>query len=209
MNSVQYVNGFRQIGIHIVKFKKIQEQRIRGYFIQAAKDILKEEGLKSASVRNIAERAGYSYATLYNYFKDVKELVFECVVDFQEDCRQIVEQQTRHLPRGKEKLKAIIQSYIKYFLKYPGIFDLFFLEKIPRLNPGIQLIFTQLDSLCEEEWDYCINHQQYTLEEQSIKSAQLRYQIAGLLLFYLNRRQPDSRSQLMAVAKQQLDAVLG
>ena len=50
--------------------KKIQEERIRGYFIQATKEILKGEGLSALSVRNIADRAGYSYATLYNYFKE-------------------------------------------------------------------------------------------------------------------------------------------
>ena len=38
--------------------KEIQEQRIKGYFIEAAKEMLKGEGLKSISVRNIAERAG-------------------------------------------------------------------------------------------------------------------------------------------------------
>jgi AcrR family transcriptional regulator len=69
-----------------MKNKEIQEQRMRGYFIQATKNILKGEGLKSISVRNIADQAGYSYATLYNYFKDVNELIFLCVNDFQEEC---------------------------------------------------------------------------------------------------------------------------
>ncbi len=69
--------------------KQIQEQRIKNYFIQATKDLLKGEGLRTVSVRNIADRAGYSYATLYNYFKDVKDLVFECVKDFQEECEEI------------------------------------------------------------------------------------------------------------------------
>ena len=55
---------------------------MRGYFIQAAKEILKGEGLESMSVRNIADQAGYSYATLYNYFKDVKDLILECIKDF-------------------------------------------------------------------------------------------------------------------------------
>ena len=34
----------------------IQEQRMRDYFIQATKEILRGEGLKSLSVRNIAGR---------------------------------------------------------------------------------------------------------------------------------------------------------
>ena len=61
--------------------KIIQEERMKGYFIQATKEILKGEGLRAASVRNIADQAGYSYATLYNYFKDIKELIFVCIKD--------------------------------------------------------------------------------------------------------------------------------
>ena len=65
-----------------MKNKELQEKRMKGYFIQATKDILKGEGLKGISVRNIADQAGYSYATLYNYFKDINDLVFVCVNDF-------------------------------------------------------------------------------------------------------------------------------
>ena len=65
-----------------MKNKIIQEQRIKGYVIQAAKEILKGEGLKSISVRNIADQAGYSYATLYNYFKDInlEETFYEAII---------------------------------------------------------------------------------------------------------------------------------
>ena len=49
-----------------MKNKEIQEKRMRDYFIQATREILKGEGIESISVRNIADRAGYSYATLYN-----------------------------------------------------------------------------------------------------------------------------------------------
>src|SRR5512133_1434274 len=87
-----------------MKNKEIQEQRMRGYFIQAAKEILKGEGLRSLNVRHIADKAGYSYATLYNYFEDVNELTFLCVNDFYEECRRhaIAEAETRTV--GKDRL---------------------------------------------------------------------------------------------------------
>jgi AcrR family transcriptional regulator len=102
--------------------KEIQEQRMRGYFIQATKEILRGEGLRNVSVRNIAERAGYSYATLYNYFKDIKDLIFECVKDFQAECEDHVRRETKNSARGKEKIEAIVKAYVKYFVQYPGIF---------------------------------------------------------------------------------------
>ncbi|MDD5061870.1 MAG: TetR/AcrR family transcriptional regulator, partial [Candidatus Marinimicrobia bacterium] len=114
--------------------KEIQEQRIRGYFIEATKELLKGEGLKSVSVRNIADRAGYSYATLYNYFNDAKDLIFVCVKDFQVECAAFVRNETTQGGHGIEKIKAIINAYVKYFVQYPGIFELFFLEKVADIS---------------------------------------------------------------------------
>ena len=50
--------------------KEIQRQRMMKYFIEAGKQIILEEGVKNVTVRKVADLAGYSYATLYNYFED-------------------------------------------------------------------------------------------------------------------------------------------
>ena len=128
--------------------KEIQEQRMKGYFIQATKNILKGEGLKALSVRKIAEQAGYSFATMYNYFRDVNELVFLCASDFQEECREFVDEKTQKIPGGKEKIKAMTMAYIDYFVEYPGIFDLFYLERVGDLGhkqTTINLLSNSLD----------------------------------------------------------------
>lgn len=216
-NNVNYINIVNIIAGIIfiygvtVKNKEVQEQRMRGYFIQAAKEILKGEGLQVASVRNIADQAGYSYATLYNYFKDIKDLIFVCVQDFQDECTEFVIHEAENTPRGIEKVKLIIKSYTKYFIQYPGIFELFFLEKISDIsnkNSNIKLIYTFLDRLCAEEWDYCINENIITAEEADIQKSQIRYIVTGLLLFYINRRYPDSYSEFMEIIDRQLNYII-
>ena len=192
--------------------KEIQEQRMRGYFIQATKEILRGEGLRSLSVRNIADKAGYSYATLYNYFKDLKELIFECVVDFQEECEEYVKNETEKSPRGIKKIKAISKSYMKYFVQYPGIFELFFLENISDIKskqPTIKIITSFLDKLCLEEWNYCEAKNEFTKDEIDIIKAELNYVITGMLLFYLNRRQPASYADFVKITDIQLKKILG
>lgn len=191
--------------------KEIQEQRMRGYFIQATKDILKGEGLKGVSVRNIASQAGYSFATLYNYFRDVNELVFLCVTDFQEECRQFVGEQTKKTASGKEKLKLTVQAYINYFIEYPGIFDLFYIARVGDLGnkqSTINLISNSLDEICKSEWEYCINNQLVDKEKSEIIKEQLRYMVVGMLLLYLNRMTPDSYSDFIKKAKSQIDNIL-
>ncbi len=106
----------------------VQEERMKNYFIQATKEILRGEGLKVVSVRNIAERAGYSYATLYNYFSDVNELIFECINDFQEECREFINERKKNSEKGIDKIKDTVIAYANFFVQHPGIFELFYLE---------------------------------------------------------------------------------
>jgi AcrR family transcriptional regulator len=191
-----------------MKNKEIQEERIRSYFIEATKELLKGEGLKVVNVRNIADRAGYSFATLYNYFKDVKDLIFECVKDFQDECAEYVSSETKSTPAGAEKIKAITKAYVKYFIQYPGIFELFFIEKtrdIANKQPTIELIYTFLDRLCAEEWQYCIENNIIDTEKSDIMKNQLRYLITGLLFLYINRRHPSEYMEFNRLVNEQLD----
>jgi len=184
---------------------------MRGYFIQAAKDMLRAEGLKSISVRAIADRAGYSYTTMYNYFKDVNDLIFVCVEDFFEECRVFVAQNAGMNLIGIEKLKATIISYANFFVEYPGIFDLFFIEKVGdfgQKQTTITLIASSFDKISEEDWNYCISQKLIDAGESERLKMQLKYSIFGLLLMYLNRRNPTSYSEFVRQLTDQVDFIL-
>ncbi len=195
----------------ITERKEIQEQRMKGYFIEATKDILKGEGLKNISVRNIAERAGYSFATLYNYFKDVKELVFYCVKDFQTECETHVKERTDKTTRGSKKLKAITKAYLEYFIQYPGIFELFFIEKLSDIGGNQEasaLIISFLDRLCEEEWNYCIKNK-LTTEKDAVRiKTSLLNATTGLLLLYIHRRHPKDYTEYIKLSGNQIEHIL-
>jgi len=187
--------------------KQIQEQRMKGYFIQATKEILKAEGLKSISVRNIAERAGYSYATLYNYFKDVKELIFLCVKDFQGEIETSITEKVTGILPGKERLRVISMSYLNYFLEYPGIFELFYLERMSDISSNdeaTQLIVSFLDRLSDEDWKVIEPENNV----RDLRKRELNYTITGLLLFYLNRREPASYQEFIERANKQLSFLI-
>lgn len=195
----------------MMKNKEIQEERMRGYFIEATKEILKGEGLRCISVRNIAERAGYSYATLYNYFGDSKELIYECVKDFQDECEESVMSDTVNISPGKKRLTMICKSYVKYFVQYTGIFELFFLEKISDLSskqPTVELIRTFIDRLCEDDWNYLVSKKVLTKKQAEQLKDQLRLTITGLLLFYVNQRYPQSYEEFNKHLDEQLKLIL-
>lgn len=182
---------------------------MRGYFIQATKEMLKGEGLKSISVRSIADRAGYSFGTIYNYFKDINELVFLCVQDFEDECEEYIKSETDN-KKGLEKIKAIAKAYLGYFVQYPGIFELFYIERITETGkkPSTsELICTFIDKLCTEEWDKCIAQETITKEDAKLIQNGIKYLLPGLLLLYINRRHPTSYNEFKTIANAQLNLI--
>ncbi|PKL86475.1 MAG: hypothetical protein CVV22_03105 [Ignavibacteriae bacterium HGW-Ignavibacteriae-1] len=191
--------------------KEIQEQRMRMYFINATKELLKGEGLKSISVRNIAERAGYSFGTLYNYFDDVKELIFICVEDFQDECREFIEERTKTQSQGKDKLRSIVKYYMYYFVQYPGIFELFFLERandVGNKKPTFEMIYSFLDKLCRDEWKYLVEQGSLSKQQARLKAEITKNMVVGMLIFYLNRHNPQSFDEFSQRTEALLDEIL-
>jgi AcrR family transcriptional regulator len=166
----------------------IQEERTRGFFLAAAKEIIKGEGIEAVSSRTVAERAGYSYATLYNYFKDVRDLVFCCVDDFMDECRIYIEEN----PAAKRStLAGVSVLYVKFMIQYPGIFGLLFLQKPSDLSTkpsDLEKINTFFETLTGRCWEK-IQQEKHLTDEQTAK-AKLTHTAAvhGLLMLYLNRR---------------------
>lgn len=167
---------------------RIQEQRMRGYFIQAAVEILRGEGMAAATVRNIAARAGYSYATLYSYFADIKDLFFLCMQEFASECKQIVAGQTEEQTTPRKIIISAMKAYAGYFVQYPGIFELFYLERMNASNSSpqaVDLICNLPVSVCQTGWT--------ALAAETGKDAvsglqdAVRSSVTGKLLHYLNR----------------------
>ena len=185
----------------------IQEQRVRGYFIQAANEILRGEGISNLSVRNVAEKAGYSYATLYNYFKNLNELLSVCITDFLEEGKEFINNEVKDIPSGKKRLEDIIKSYVKFFIQYPGIFELFYITPLINTNSP-NTIITFLEDMCSADWNTICKNGDYSKEEIDIKKESLKYSINGLLILYNNRRYPDDYTKFQKAVNKQIDTIL-
>lgn len=56
--------------------KEIQMQRMWQYFVDATVEIIEQKGIENVTIREIATKAGYNSATIYNYFREVSHLIF-------------------------------------------------------------------------------------------------------------------------------------
>lgn len=183
---------------------------MRGYFIDATRTILKGEGIHAVSVRNVAQIAGYSYATLYNYFKDIKELVFECVCGFQDECKDFVEKQTGNEEPGLRRIRGIAISYMKYFVEYPGIFELFYIENHSTNSPkhnSDELINNFLERLCEDDWNHLILQGMISIDKKEELVRQLKYLTVGMMVFYLHKREKMEYQEFFNSAHRQISAL--
>ena len=170
----------------------VQEERMRRYFIEAETEIIRGEGIEAVSSRTVAERAGYSYATLYNYFKDVRDLVFCCVDDFLDECRRSIEE----APASKRNsLAGVTRLYASFMIQYPGIFSLLFLQKPSDLSTkpsDLEKIDSFFATLTEPYWKEITEalRKDRNLSDSQLAAAKLAHENAGtgLLTCYINRR---------------------
>jgi AcrR family transcriptional regulator len=171
--------------------KELQSQRMKRYFIDAAKEILAEDGVKKLSVRKVGDRAGYSYATIYNYFRDLNELLTYCLADMLEDAYRalIAERQEGLDPRAQ--LICYGERYFSYFSENPVLFQLLFIEDLGAAPEEVADKMGDLPSVGQlliESIAACAKAG-YILEDQvEVLAELLASSIHGKLLFFLKRR---------------------
>ena len=66
-------------------YRAEQRNQIFACFINAASELMENEGMESLTLRRVAKRAGYNSATLYNYFKDLDHLAVYASMKYFED----------------------------------------------------------------------------------------------------------------------------
>ncbi len=124
---------------------------------------------------------------------------------------EYAETQSKNLPDGLEKLKSKLISYVHYFVEYPGIFELFFLERLGDLGQKretLDVITSGMDRLCDADWQYCIENNRFSEKQAEFAKKTLRVALPGMLLIYLNRLTPQDYNHFNEQVKEFLDNVL-
>jgi len=126
--------------------KDYRRLRTKKYFLDAAKEIIMNEGSENVTVRKVADLAGYSYATLYHYFSDLNELMWEVRKDM---VNELVDSLGKKMPGtedGIESLREGFRIYISYYFKNPNVFRFFYFYPMSKPN--------KLDEEAEYEPDF-------------------------------------------------------
>ncbi len=103
-----------------------KSQRVRSYFVQAAKAIILEEGVENVSVRKVADSAGYTFSTIYNYYGSQNELLQEVKADMIKDLILYMRETLPTKISGVDDIKKQNRLYVDYFIRNPNVFSFFY-----------------------------------------------------------------------------------
>ncbi|MTI95742.1 MAG: TetR/AcrR family transcriptional regulator [Firmicutes bacterium] len=190
--------------------KELQRQRMRGYFIDAAIELIDNEGVEAVSARRVAELAGYSYATIYNYFTDIKHLLWHCLPIYIERINQQLQPERMPGPTGLDKLRQSVRAYAKFFVDYPHSFRFIFLTELG--DTPEELISTMEKPTFNETLmrilQECVAEGVLTPEQASALIGMIGFTVNGALLFYLNNRLDVDEEEFFIMLDKALDPAL-
>lgn len=109
--------------------KTIKKHRNMSYFIDAASKIMNEEGVKSITIRRVADMAGYNSATLYNYFENLDELILYASIRHLKEYTLSLSQYLNNVESNIDKYYKIWESFCRFSFSNPEIYNNLFFGK--------------------------------------------------------------------------------
>ena len=97
-----------------MKISESEKQQTRIRLLEAAVDVITEKGFKSASMREIARRAGVGDATIYNYFPTKEKLLYGyCVMVQQRVMDELMAISDFHEYSLQEQLHCLVETELR------------------------------------------------------------------------------------------------
>lgn len=168
--------------------KNLKRQRIKTYFLEAAKEIIIKEGYEKVSVRKVADMAGYSYATIYNYFRDLNELLWEVKEAMIEDIFEALRKEAGLKTYDIGGMKAGFRAYIEYYFKNPNIFKFFYFypHTRPREKAPAEKGEPDFAAMWRKTFKELILEGKLRMEELEIAAKTIIYAMHGLIMLCLS-----------------------
>lgn len=114
----------------IIERKEREKAEMRRRIVDAAVQMIVEEGYEKVSIRNIADKIEYSPATIYLYYKDKDELLY----DVQSQAFATLAEEFGKKINAEDPFKRLEQlavAYLEFSRQHPELYDLMFIIKAP------------------------------------------------------------------------------
>lgn len=194
--------------------RQLRKQRTENYFIDALCNIIRNEGMKAATIRNVAEKAGYNSATIYNYFSNFSHLLLRAHIRFETELLDKIKMDNKI--KNADKISNVwVNNYIimaGYYLTNLNVFECVF---VSRYDEGIP---DELRAIREQHSEFA-QYVNQSLERISIEiEASLDYvnQIheacvaltVGTVLLYVEQRFNQPHEEILKKLERQIASII-
>ncbi|MFS8542158.1 MAG: TetR/AcrR family transcriptional regulator, partial [Tissierellales bacterium] len=123
--------------IHIRKDVKmnnmtIKKRRVMTYFIEAANEIIKEEGISGITIRKVADKAGFNSATIYNYFENLDHLVLFAAMKHIKEYALALPKYLQNVDNALDRFIKVWECFCYYSFKEPEIYYAIFFANLDK-----------------------------------------------------------------------------
>jgi TetR/AcrR family fatty acid metabolism transcriptional regulator len=100
----------------------------RESIIQAAIEVFSKKDFKTASISEIAQKAGVADGTIYQYFKNKEDLFFSIPIEKTNEFRSQLELHLEGISGAFNKIRKFVWYYLYFFKMNPGYGRILMLE---------------------------------------------------------------------------------
>jgi AcrR family transcriptional regulator len=119
-----------------------EKQELRQQILDAARDLLAQDGYENFSMRKLAEKIEYSPTTIYLYFESKADLVSRlCEETFGVLVKQL-EAIASLASEPVEGLRAAMLAYVEFGLKHPADYHVAFVLAASTIGPETQKLLS-------------------------------------------------------------------
>lgn len=123
--------------------KLLHKQRVMGYFVDAAHQIIEQEGIENVTIRKTADLAGYNSATLYNYFNNLDHLILFASMKYLKEYVELLPSYLKESDNKLEQYFSIWECFCTCAFKYPKIYYLIFFSDLnEKINNFLEEYYT-------------------------------------------------------------------
>lgn len=183
-----------------------KSERVKIHFAETAKKMILRDGVESVSVRKVAASAGYSFASLYNHFKSLDELLWYTRDIMILDIVQNIQYHNNDQVKNILGVKKVFRSFVEYFVKYPHIYRFFYFYHLNKEDKPNQTVVNEpnFEEQYAETFEFILESGKYTAEETTLIIKTLIFSLYGLLTLHFS----DYEELTIEAAYQELDFMI-
>jgi len=126
-----------------------EKKNVQGRILEAALDIIVQEGFPSLTMRRLASRIAMTAPNIYNYYKSKDEIYISLVIQGFEILQRELKSVYEALEDPVERGAALARAYINFGLKHSSYYDIMFTYPTPKYD---DYVGTPLEKLSNVEY---------------------------------------------------------